>query len=92
MLTVYGPDTFKQIIISQKVDVWESLSHSYTNKVEEPNKIQKKSKPMVDEHMNDLLKEDINRYSRGTLRRLVSWATQQSIGNLQSNYYTILKF
>ena len=48
-----------------------------------------KSKPLIDEHMRELLDGDIKKYSRSTLRKLVSWAVQISIGGVHSKSYLI---
>ena len=90
MLTVYGPDAFKQLIKDHTDEVWESLSlPDHANKGEKTKKSQKQSRPLVDDLMNTMLKGDVKQHTRSTLRKLVSWATQRSIGMLLSDLFSL---
>ena len=89
-LTVYGPDAFKQLVTDKKDDIFESLSQPSCNRQGRSSRDKHKSKPLIDEHMRELLDGDIKKYSRSTLRKLVSWAVQVSIGELYSKCYLML--
>ena len=78
-LSVLGTDSYKSYVNANKETIWKKLALTSKKEI---------SKPEHDVELLQMLEGDITKYNVPTLRRLVSWVTQKSIGRHNSSLFT----